>query len=77
MSDFWARIGSAYELAAEAAQAGATTCIVAHAAVHSALICRCLGLAPEDMGKFRMSTAGVTVIEFPFGGSTGVIRCAT
>lgn len=75
LQGFWARVSSAYELAAEAAQSGATTCIVAHAAVHSALICRCLGLAPEDIGKFRMSTAGVTVIEFPFGGSTGVIRC--
>ena len=75
LGTFWERVGSAYELAAETAQAGATTCIVAHAAVHSALICRCLGLAPRDIGKFRMSTAGVTVIEFPFDGSNGVIRC--
>lgn len=75
LQGFWARVSSAYERATEAVQSGATTCIVAHAAVHSAIICRCLGLAPEDIGKFRMSTAGVTVIEFPFDGATGVIRC--
>ena len=52
-----------------------TVCVVSHAAVHAALLCRCLGLSIEDMGKFRMSTAGVTVIEFPYEEDTGIVRC--
>jgi broad specificity phosphatase PhoE len=75
VEEFWDRVGHVYDVAMEAAKAG-NTCVVAHAAVHSALLCNCLGLTAADMGKFRMSTAGVTIIEFPFDLAIGVIRCA-
>jgi 2-carboxy-D-arabinitol-1-phosphatase len=77
LADFWARTGSAWRMVHSSATAGAggTTCVVAHAAVHSALICHCLGLTEKDLGRFRVSTAGVTVIEFPFSDAVGIVRC--
>lgn len=80
LSDFWQRTGVAWRAAHAAATgqdggAGGTTCIVAHAAVHAALVCHCLGLSEKDLGRFRMSTAGLTVIEFPFSDEVGVVRC--
>lgn len=76
ISDFWSRVEQVYQSAVDSTDMG-TVCVVAHAAVHSALVCRCLGLAVEDMGKFRMSTAGVTVIEFPYDEGMGIVRCAS
>lgn len=78
LSDFWLRTGAAWRRihAAATGGAGGTACVVAHAAVHAALVCHCLGLAEKDLGRFRMSTAGVTVIEFPFSDDMGIVRCA-
>ena len=75
--DFWQRTGVAWRQVHTAAKAdgGSTVAVVAHAAVHAGLICHCLGLTERDLGRFRMSTAGVTVIEFPFSEEVGVLRC--
>ena len=75
IGSFWDRAEHVYEDAVRLMDMGNTVCLVSHAAVHAALLCRCLGLAIEDMGKFRMSTAGVTVIEFPYEEGTGIVRC--
>lgn len=74
IGNFWERVEHVYKDAVESMDVG-TVCVVSHAAVHAALICRCLGLTIEDMGKFRMSTAGVTVIEFPHDDANGIVRC--
>jgi broad specificity phosphatase PhoE len=60
---------------AAAAYEPCTVCIVADAAAHAALVCHALGFGPAYLGRFRMSTAGVTVIEFPFDAGTPVVRC--
>ena len=77
MTDFWQRCGTAWRQvhAGAMAEGGGTVCVVAHAAVHAALLCHCLGLTERDLGRFRLSTAGVTVIEFPFSDDLGVVRC--
>jgi broad specificity phosphatase PhoE len=74
INSFWERVEQVYLDAVESLEQG-TVCVVAHAAVHAALICRCLGLSVKDVGKFRMSTAGVTVIEFPYDKDIGIVRC--
>jgi len=43
------------------------TVVVAHAAVHAALICACLELAPEYSSLFRKSPGSMSVITFPKG----------
>lgn len=43
------------------------TVIVAHAAVHAALICACLDIAPEYSSLFRKSPGSMSVISFPNG----------
>lgn len=53
--DFWARAGGAWEAAAAAAHApgGRTVAVVAHSAIISAMLCRCLGMGPERLSLFR------------------------
>jgi probable phosphoglycerate mutase len=77
LGTFWRRTGRAWRSALTAATEGegGTCCVVAHAAVHAALICHCLNLSEQELGRFRMSSAGLTVIEFPFSDEIGVIRC--
>jgi 2-carboxy-D-arabinitol-1-phosphatase len=77
MADFWQRTSFAWSEVHDAAmvEGGSTVCVVAHAAVHVALLCQCLGLTERELGRFRMSAAGVTVIEFPFSDNIGVVRC--
>jgi broad specificity phosphatase PhoE len=75
LTAFWDRVDLVYHAVVDSMEMG-TVCVVSHAAVHAALLCRCLGLSVEDMGKFRMSTAGVTVIEFPYEEGVGIVRCA-
>lgn len=76
MNEFWERTGRAWEVSKSAALSrGGTVAVVAHAAVNSAMLCHCLGLEQEDVRKLRMSTAGITVIDFPNGSTQGVIRC--
>lgn len=52
---FWARAGEAWEAAAAAAHApgGRTVAVVAHSAIISAMLCRCLGLGAERLSLFR------------------------
>ena len=52
---FWARAGEAWEAAAAAAHApgGRTVAVVAHSAIVSAMLCRCLGLGAECLSLFR------------------------
>jgi 2-carboxy-D-arabinitol-1-phosphatase len=77
LGSFWQRTGRAWRSVHAAATEGegGTCCVVGHAAVHAALVCHCLKLSKQELGRFRMSTAGLTVIEFPFDDGTGVIRC--
>jgi len=75
LNAFWERTGCAWRSVVEAASAsgGVSVCVIGHAAVHSALLCHCLGLTKEDLRKFRMSTAGISVIDFPGGAAAPAV----
>ncbi|PKA64297.1 putative phosphoglycerate mutase [Apostasia shenzhenica] len=50
--------------------------VVAHPAVHTALIAQCLGLTAEWIGSFHLDSGSISVVDFPDGlGGRGVIRC--
>lgn len=41
--------------------------VVAHAAVHAALICHALELSPESTSLFRLYPGSISVVDFPQG----------
>jgi len=55
LAQFWERAGGVWHSAATAAHApgGRTIALVAHSAIVSAMLCRCLGLGPERLSLFR------------------------
>ncbi len=55
LAQFWERAGGVWNSAATAAHApgGRTIALVAHSAIISAMLCRCLGLGPERLSLFR------------------------
>ena len=50
--------------------------VVAHPAIHIALMGQCLNLTKEWLGSFHLDAGSVSVLDFPDGAKgRGVIRC--
>ena len=62
MSEAWLDIRQA-----SAMDGSKCTVIVAHAAVHAAIICSALELAPEYTSLFRLTPGSISVITYPEG----------
>lgn len=80
ITDFWNQSKTAWqsllhELSNES-EPETNVVVVAHPALHIALLGHCLNLKAECMGSFHLDAGSISVIDFPDGpAGRGIVRC--
>ena len=76
MSSVWQRAGQAWAAALNRIADGGTAVLVGPPTINSAMLCRCLSLAPEFVPRISLSHGSVSIVSFPDGalGGPGVIE---
>jgi broad specificity phosphatase PhoE len=72
----WERSLKAWTTIATSLDGEETALVVAHDAVNKTIVCALLGLTPADIWTIKQGNGGVTVIDYPSGGSSGPVVSA-
>ena len=72
----WDRSLRTWERISASLAAGETALVVAHDAVNKTILCALLGLTPADIWAIKQGNGGVTVIDYPQGGSGAPVVAA-
>jgi probable phosphoglycerate mutase len=74
--DVWQRSLRTWQTIAASLDEQETALVVAHDAVNKTILCALLGLTPADIWMIKQGNGGVTVIDYPNGGSGTAVVAA-